>query len=186
MASPSLIPRQLLRALLPLLLPLSPLGREGGAWGMDPAAAARNGRMVLVRTQRQLPISLDPIWELQLQIPGQQLRSYPAVVGRAGRQDADRNRMGSQAPLPRGTYRVTEVQPMRPEDPPELGRFLWIGLEPEFSTERRALGIHHDPSAGRGRSSGTNGCIGLINGNDLLSLGALVARHGTAELVVLD
>lgn len=145
-----------------------------------------NGVMVLIRTDRHLPGSLDPIWELQLLIPGQKRRSYPAVVGRAGRQEADRNRMGSQAPLPRGRYTVTEIQPMRPEDPPELGRFLWIGLEPGFSTERRALGIHHDPSAGRGRSSGTNGCIGLINGNDVLSLGALLARHGTQELLVVD
>lgn len=145
-----------------------------------------DGVMVLMRTERQLPVSLDPIWELQLLIPGQKVRSYVAVVGRADRQEADRNRLGSQAPLPPGRYRVTEIQPMRPEDPPELGRFLWIGLEPEFITERRALGIHHDPSAGQGRSSGTSGCIGLIHGNDLLSLGALLARHGTRELVVVD
>jgi hypothetical protein len=185
MASPLAFSRLLLRGSLTTVLLAAGLAPAPAARGMVPAGEGR-GVMKLIRTRRQLPISLDPIWELQLLIPGQKLRSYPAVVGRASRQDADRDRLGSQAPLPRGTYRVTEIEPMRPEDPPELGRFLWIGLEPAFSTDRKALGIHHDPSAGRGRSSGTNGCIGLINGNDLLSLGALLARHGTQELVVVD
>jgi hypothetical protein len=48
------------------------------------------------------------------------------------------------------------------------------------------LGIHHDPSAGRGRRSGTDGCIGLIHGNDLLVLGDLLQRSGTRELEVRD
>ena len=55
-----------------------------------------------------------------------------------------------------------------------------------FPTGRRGLGIHHDPSAGRGRDSGTDGCIGLIHGNDLLVLSDLIQRHGTRDLLVLD
>jgi hypothetical protein len=63
---------------------------------------------------------------------------------------------------------------------------VWIGLEPQFPSARRGLGIHHDPSAGRGRASGTDGCIGLIHGNDLLVLGDLLRRSGTRALEVRD
>jgi hypothetical protein len=88
--------------------------------------------------------------------------------------------------LPLGRYSVTEITAVDPTDEAELGRFLWIGLEPDFPTARRGLGIHHDPSAGRGRGSGTDGCIGLIHGNDLLVLGDLLRRSGTTELLVRD
>ncbi|MCP9899840.1 L,D-transpeptidase [Cyanobium sp. Cruz CV13-4-11] len=142
--------------------------------------------MVLVRTERQLPISGDPIWELRLLLPGEPPRAYEALVGRARRQEGDRDRLGSKAPLPLGRYSVTEITPVDPTDEAELGRFLWIGLEPDFPTARRGLGIHHDPSAGRGRGSGTDGCIGLIHGNDLLVLGDLLRRSGTTELLVRD
>jgi hypothetical protein len=144
------------------------------------------GLLSLTRTNRTLPISGDPIWELQLALPGQKLRSYEAVVGRRDRQSADRERLGGRAPLPKGRYRITDIEPVTPEDPPELGRLLWIGLEPQFDTKRKGFGIHHDPSAGSGRRSGTNGCIGLIHGNDLLVLGDLLALSGTRALQVLD
>jgi hypothetical protein len=150
------------------------------------AAGTGGGQMVLVRTERLLPITGDPIWELQLLLPGQPPRAYEALVGRVRRQDGDRDRLGSKAPLPRGRYAVTEITPVAPTDDAELGRFLWIGLQPDFPTARRGLGIHHDPSAGRGRSSGTDGCIGLIHGNDLLVLGDLLRRSGTTELLVRD
>ncbi len=152
----------------------------------DAPPETTGGRMTLVRTPRTLPLTGDPVWELQLLLPGQGLRSYEAVVGRAGRQDADRNALGSRAPLPQGRYRVTEIEPVQEKDDPELGRFVWIGLEPQFPSPRKALGIHYDPSAGRGRRSGTDGCIGLIHGNDLLVLGDLLRRSGTRELVVRD
>ncbi|MBD2549264.1 L,D-transpeptidase [Microcystis elabens FACHB-917] len=145
-----------------------------------------SGRMVLVRTDRQLPVTGDPVWELQLLLPGQPPRAYEALVGRVRRQESDRHQLGSKAPLPRGRYAVSEIIPVEPTDDVELGRFLWIGLEPDFPTARRGLGIHHDPSAGRGRGSGTDGCIGLIHGNDLLVLGDLLRRSGTMELVVKD
>ncbi|KEF41386.1 MAG: hypothetical protein ER33_11740 [Cyanobium sp. CACIAM 14] len=175
------------------------LAALAAAWSLGgPAAAALgapsgptpgqpgSGQLVLVRTDRQMPITGDPIWELQLDLPGQPQRAYEALVGRARHQDGDRDRLGSKAPLPRGRYLLTEITPLDGTDGPELGRFLWIGLEPEFPTARRALGIHHDPSAGAGRDSGTDGCIGLIHGNDLLVLGDLLRRSGTRELLVKD
>lgn len=150
------------------------------------APGAPAGQLMLVRTERQLPISGDPIWELQLQLPGEPTRAYEALVGRRQRQGADRHRLGSQAPLPPGRYSVEAIAAIEPQDEAELGRFLWIGLTPEFPTARRGLGIHHDPSAGTGRRSGTDGCIGLIHGNDLLVLGDLLRRSGTRELLVRD
>ena len=158
----------------------------GGPGSRSLAVGSSGGQMLLVRTERQLPITGDPIWELQLLLPGQPPRAYDALVGRLRRQDGDRGRLGSKAPLPRGRYAVTEITPVAPTDDAELGRFLWIGLEPDFPTARRGLGIHHDPSAGRGRSSGTDGCIGLIHGNDVLVLGDLLRRSGTTELIVRD
>ena len=159
------------------------VGQAGLAAPLPPPAA---GQMVLVRTPRTLPRTGDPVWELQLALPGQPLRSYEAVVGRADRQNGDRHRLGSKAPLPQGRYRVTGIEATGEADDPELGRFVWIGLEPEFVSSRKGLGIHYDPSAGRGRRSGTDGCIGLVHGNDLLVLGDLLRRSGTSELTVKD
>lgn len=150
------------------------------------SADAPTGRLLLVRTERRLPVSGDPVWELQLDLPGQPRRTYEALVGRASRQLADRQRLGSRAPLPQGRYRLSPATPVQAGDDGELGQFVWIGLEPEFPTARRGLGIHHDPSAGWGRQSGTDGCIGLIHGNDLLGLAALLERSGTRELLVRD
>lgn len=161
-------------------------GQALATGGSLPQAIGSPGLMTLVRTNRTMPISGDPIWELQLALPGQKLRSYEALVGRAKRQRGDRNKLGSGSPLPLGRYAVTEITPVQPGDNAQLGRFLWIGLEPQFPTKRRMLGIHHDPNAGQGRSSGTNGCIGLIHGNDLLSLGNLLTQSGTRELLVQD
>ena len=158
---------------------------------IGPALAARAlagpGRMTLLRTSRQLSGTGDPIWQLRLEIPGQAPRSFEALVGRASRQQGDRHHLGSQAPLPRGTYHVSEIVSLADQQDlsPELGQLLWIGLEPEFPTDRRGLGIHLDPSAGKPQNSGTDGCIGLIHPRELLALGELLRRSGTTSLEVM-
>ncbi len=150
-------------------------------------AIAETGTVLsLSRSPRTLPATGDPVWQLKLTVPGQKARSFEALVGRASRQEANRHRLGSQAPLPAGRYRITDISEIRPEDPVELGRVLWIGLEPQFPTARRALGIHHDPSAGMGLESGTDGCIGLIHSSDLLTLAALLEHSGARDLEVLQ
>ena len=151
-----------------------------------PPPGASPGLISLSRTERHLEATGDPVWELALLIPGQPPRRFDALVGRAARQAADRDRLGSQAPLPKGRYRISEVTEIQGGDNPELGRLHWIGLEPQFATARRGLGIHHDPSAGLGRGSGTDGCIGLIQGNDLVTLVDLLRRSGMRELDVRD
>ncbi|MEB3264225.1 MAG: L,D-transpeptidase [Synechococcus sp.] len=163
-----------LAAALPLVLCLA-----------GPARASAQLR--LLRTDRTLPASGDPVWSLQLEVPGQPPQAFAALSGRADRQAGDRNRLGSGAPLPAGSYRLSEVVSLEEATdlPSELGRLVWIGLEPTFPTERRALGIHHDPSAGMGPESGTEGCIGVIKAQDLLALAELVQRHGITELEVM-
>ena len=139
--------------------------------------------LTLERTARRLPSTGDPIWDLRLEIPGEPDRHFEAVSGRADRQNANRDRMGSEAPLPMGRYRIGAIEALGRQDPKELGP-IWIGIEPQFQTGRRVLGIHLDPSAGRNWNSGTSGCIGLIRPHDMRTLAELVQRSGTATLLV--
>lgn len=139
--------------------------------------------LTLERTNRRLSRKGDPVWDLQLEIPGEPVRHFDAVSGRADRQSANRDQMGSEAPLPVGRYSLGVIEPLGRHDPKELGP-IWIGIEPQFSTGRRVLGIHLDPSAGLNWNSGTGGCIGLIHRNDMLSLAELVRRSGANTLVV--
>jgi hypothetical protein len=139
--------------------------------------------LTLERTARRLERTGDPIWDLRLDIPGEPARHFEAVSGRADRQLANRHQMGSEAPLPVGLYRIGAIEPLGVNGPRELGP-IWIGIEPQFPTGRRVLGIHLDPSAGRNWNSGTSGCIGLIRPHDMRTLAELVQRSGTATLVV--
>jgi len=141
--------------------------------------------LVLEKTHRRLPSTGDPVWSLRLEIPGQPVRQFDAVSGRANRQSADRDRLGSRAPLPAGHYILGPVEPLAAGAYPELGP-IWIGIEPTFPTGRRVLGIHQDPSAGLGANSGTLGCIGLIKRNDLLELARQVNKAKIRELVVTN
>lgn len=142
--------------------------------------------LVLERTDRRLLPTGDPIWNLRIEIPGEPQRRFDAVSGRANRQNANRDRMGSRAPLPMGRYEVGVVEPLTDGAYPELGP-VWISIEPTFTTGRRVLGIHQDPSAGISNSqSGTLGCIGLVRRSDMLELARLIESSGTKHLVVVD
>ena len=142
-------------------------------------------QLVLNRTKRQIRSTGDPIWDLRLEIPGQPARHFDAVSGRAHRQNADRDQMGSKAPMPTGSYTLGPVEPLAQGAYPELGP-VWIGIEPTFTTGRRVLGIHQDPSAGLNGNSGTLGCIGLIRKHDLLELSQLIQVSDVRLLVVED
>ena len=142
--------------------------------------------LVLERTDRRLLTTGDPIWNLKIEIPGEPLRRFDAVSGRANRQNANRDQLGSRAPLPVGRYSVGVVEPLIDGAYPELGP-VWISIEPTFTTGRRVLGIHLDPSAGlQNANSGTLGCIGLVNRSDMLELAQLIERSGTDRLEVRD
>ena len=149
------------------------------------AVSTDASRLVLERTPRRLSRTADPIWILRLDTPGEQTQAFEAVTGRAHRQNADRHRTGTRAPLPAGRYSLGPVEPLGPDDPRELGP-IWIGIEPLFPTGRGHLGIHLDPSANRDANSGTLGCVGLINRTDMFQLASLIEQHQVRELVVLD
>ena len=106
-------------------------------------------------------------------------------TGRAHRQNADRHRAGTRAPLPPGTYSVGPVEALGPHDPAELGP-VWIGLEPRFPTGRGHLGIHLDPSANLNANSGTLGCVGLIRSDEMLELASLIEQRKVRKLVVME
>ena len=142
-------------------------------------------QLILNRTKRQIRSTGDPIWELRLEIPGEPARHFDAVSGRAHRQNADRDQMGSKAPLPPGRYILGPVEPLAKGAYPELGP-VWIGIEPTFTTGRRVLGIHQDPSVGFDGNSGTLGCIGLIREHDLLELSQLIQVSKVRLLIVED
>ena len=145
-----------------------------------------SSKLLLRRTDRRITSTGDPIWELVLEIPGEPPRRFDAVSGRANRQNADRDRMGSRAPLPTGSYNVGVVEPLPTGAYPELGP-VWISIEPNFITGRRVLGIHQDPSAGlHNTQSGTLGCIGLVRQADMLELARLIESNGTTQLDVID
>ena len=73
--------------------------------------------LTLERTARRLPSTGDPIWDLRLEIPGEPDRHFEAVSGRADRQNANRDRMGSEAPLPMGRYRIGAIEALGRQDP---------------------------------------------------------------------
>ncbi|MFZ9901159.1 MAG: hypothetical protein ACO3D4_06675 [Vulcanococcus sp.] len=146
-------------------------------------ARASEVRLSFERTDRRLSRTGDPIWDLRVEIPGEPVRHFEAVSGRADRQGANRHQMGSEAPLPQGQYAIGAIEPLGRQDPSELGP-IWIGIEPLFPTGRRVLGIHLDPSAGRNWNSGTGGCIGLIHRADMLNLAQLLKRSPVQSLVV--
>jgi len=141
--------------------------------------------LVLNRTTRSLSHTGDPIWSLRLETPGKPVQHFDAVSGRAHRQNADRHRSGTRAPLPAGRYSLGPVEALGPADPSELGP-IWIGIEPQFPTGRGHLGIHLDPSANRNANSGTLGCVGLIRWDDMQTLAGLVQRRNVRTLVVSE
>ena len=146
---------------------------------------ANESVLVLNRTTRSLARTGDPIWSLRLEAPGQPVQRFDAVSGRVHRQNADRHRSGTRAPLPAGRYSLGPVEPLGPSDPRELGP-IWIGIEPQFPTGRGHLGIHLDPSANRNANSGTLGCVGLIRWDDMQTLAGLVQRRNVRTLLVSE
>ncbi len=107
----------------------------------------------------------NPLYELRLFANGQLIGRYMTVSGRAYTQNRDRNRSGTEAPLPDGRYKVATAA-TRGSIPEAGDRFLPI--QPLFSTWRSSLGIHYDPSFNQNNGEdGTSGCVALTNREDL-------------------
>ncbi|KJH70236.1 L,D-transpeptidase [Aliterella atlantica] len=107
----------------------------------------------------------NPLYQLRLYANGQLIGTYTTVSGRAYTQNRNRNRAGTEAPLPDGNYKISKTT--IPGTIAEAGeRFLPI--QPLFRTGRSALGIHYDPSFEKDNGEdGTSGCVALTNKQDL-------------------
>lgn len=125
----------------------------------------RNGNYMNLIPTGQANSLGNPLYELRLFANGQLVGSYMTVSGRAYTQDRNRNKSGTEAPLPDGRYQVTYL--VTRGSIPEAGdRFLPI--QPLFATGRSSLGIHYDPSFEKNNGEdGTSGCVGLTNREDL-------------------
>ena len=127
-------------------------------------ALGRGNYMKLVPTDEVNQMG-NPLYELLLFANGQQVGSYITVSGRAYTQTRDRDRSGTEAPLPDGRYSLAK-RVTRGSVPEAGDRFL--AIQPQFRTGRTALGIHYDPSFEKNNGEdGTSGCIALTNRDDL-------------------
>jgi hypothetical protein len=123
-----------------------------------------NSTLITVsRTSEIVPVTQDPVWSVRLIVNGETKEEIRALIGRADRQNLNRDTAGNKSPLPVGQYRIDRngIEP-GPFPDSELGRGYWIPITPLFQTNRSFLGIHQDPSWGKSnKESGTSGCIGL-------------------------
>ncbi|MEH2191365.1 MAG: L,D-transpeptidase [Nostoc sp.] len=125
----------------------------------------RNSNYMTLTPTRQVNSLGNPLYELSLFANGQLVGRYISVSGRAYTQDRDRNRSGTEAPLPDGRYKVATAT-SRGSIPEAGDRFLPI--QPLFGTGRSSLGIHYDPSFNQNNGEdGTSGCVALTNREDL-------------------
>lgn len=131
----------------------------------DQYSAATSGTyMQLVRTNDVNQMG-NPIYALLLYANGQQVGAYKTVSGRAHTQNRNRDRSGTEAPLPDGIYKVAK-RVVRGTIAEAGDRFL--AIQPQFRTGRTDLGIHYDPSFEKDNGEdGTSGCIALTNRQEL-------------------
>jgi L,D-transpeptidase catalytic domain len=143
---------------------------------------SRKSYMKLAPTQQGNSMG-NPIYLLTLYDGnGNEIARFETVSGRVNTQNSNRNRSGTQAPLPDGDYRV--AQNTTKGRIKEAGdRFLPI--YPKFTTGRSALGIHYDPSYEKDKKEdGTSGCIGLKNKAELNDFLQFVFQYKIQSLVV--
>jgi hypothetical protein len=135
-----------------------------------PQVAAAEAELTLERSRGSFANG-DPIWLLKLVKGSRLVRTWQAASGAANRQQLDRRwSPGNGAPLPPGSYRLGTPEPW--------GQDLWIDLQPEFSTSRSGLGLHHClPGVG---------CICLPDRQALSAVAASVQTLGIRRLRVLN
>ncbi len=128
----------------------------------------------------------DPIWRVELVVGGKTVDSVQALIGRSGKQSADRHVAGNRSPLPTGRYQIVRESIERgPFDDYELGSGYWIPVEPLFSTGRSSLGFHQDPSWGKQNGeSGTSGCVGLKTAADTRKVADWIKQYNVHTVQV--
>jgi hypothetical protein len=124
----------------------------------------------------------NPIYTLEAYVGGERYQTFSTVSGIASSQQFDRNIGNNHAPLPDGLYRVSDQ--IVPGAVPEVGR-TFIGIYPQFQTNRSDLGIHVDPSFNKKNGSdGTSGCIGLTTTAERDAINDFVLKYHPHNLYV--
>ncbi len=124
----------------------------------------------------------NPIYTLETYIDGELDRRFKAVSGTTRSQQADRNIGNNHAPLPDGTYAVSNW--ITPSNLREVDR-TFISIIPQFKTNRNDLGIHLDPSFNKQNGyDGTSGCIGLTTPGDRDAINNFVTKYHPHKLLV--
>ncbi len=139
--------------------------------------------LLLIRDRQNRTNSLgNPIYKLEAYQNSQKIYSFDAVTGRKNTQNKNRNRSGTQAPLPDGKYLISSK--IVPGLLPETGE-TFIPIYPEFATGRTDLGIHYDPSFNKNNGEdGTAGCIALTNKSERDLINQFVIKYNPKELIV--
>jgi hypothetical protein len=124
----------------------------------------------------------NPIYKLETYIDGRRARTFNVVSGTANTQSIDRNAGNNFAPLPDGTYEVSDR--VIPGMAFEVGE-TFIGIFPRFTTNRTGLGIHLDRSFNkRNGYDGTAGCIGITTLADRQAIDDFVTKYRPHSLFV--
>ncbi len=124
----------------------------------------------------------NPIYTLEAYVDGERYQAFSAVSGIASTQHLNRNIGNNHAPLPDGLYRVSDQ--IVPGAVPEVGK-TFIGIYPQFQTNRVDLGIHVDPSFNKKNGyDGTSGCIGLTTSTDRDAINEFVLKYHPRNLYV--
>jgi hypothetical protein len=124
----------------------------------------------------------NPIYILEAYVRGEKYQTFTAVSGTARSQNADRNRGENTAPLPDGSYRVSNQ--IVPGNMYEVGK-TFIGIFPKFETGRTSLGIHLDRSFNqRNGFDGTAGCIGIATVAERDAINEFVTKYRPHNLFV--
>jgi hypothetical protein len=132
----------------------------------------------------------NPVYILHVCVGGKEQKSFEIVTGRNYTQQRNRDRSGTQAPLPNGKYRMsttlTQGTLVEVGKVPGLNvRQPFLAVLPLFNTGRSALGIHVDPSYNKDpKEDGTSGCIGLTSAADFKALWASIQEYQIRDLQV--
>ena len=124
----------------------------------------------------------NPLYILEAYVRGERYQTFTAVSGTARSQNYNRNRGNNSAPLPDGLYSVSSQ--IAPGTTYEVGR-TFVGIRPEFKTDRTDLGIHLDRSFNQTNGyDGTAGCIGITTVAERNAVNEFVAKYRPHNLFV--
>jgi hypothetical protein len=124
----------------------------------------------------------NPLYTLEAYVRGEKYQTFTAVSGTARSQNFNRNRGANSAPLPDGTYSVSNQ--ITSGQAYEVGR-TFIGIYPTFQTGRTDLGIHLDRSFNQQNGfDGTAGCIGIATVAERDAINEFVAKYRPHNLFV--